>query len=366
MSRVRPRPIGPVPGFREMVSEFRYSNSDSRTKGTYDSGGFQIIRLISSGSFGTVSEVRSRADPQTRYARKDILNTGNSTDVCREVELLRQLHHPHLVKFVKHYTTERTHHIVMLPVAKSTLEEFLRAMMSRDRKQVDGHQRRLVFSWILCLLSGLEYIHDQNIRHRDIKPQNILVDDHENILLTDFGTSFAHDGKTNRTTTLTLGTLRYEPPEANVAQEQGFEGATNEVRWRVGQAADVFSMGGVFLEILEAGARPFTSEFPHVEGDSSYALRMVDEDFRRKLHGLKEDRRLLSRLEKPYRLEGLFERWLTLVLDRMLNIAPSERLGASPLQKAFYTELEVLGMLCVSQCRNCKGQIMGEDGEEAG
>lgn len=185
--------------------------------------------------------------------------------------------------------------------------------------------------------------------------------------MADFGNSFVHDGETKRSTTLTLGTLRYEPPEANIEQGQALEGATDERRQRVGRRGDVFSMGAVFFEMLGSIARPFIPEFPYVEGDSRYALRLKDEEYRRQLRGLREHRRRLRRLEEQYRLEGLFERWLALVLEYMLNPSPTKRLEASQLQTAFScAEQEVLGKPCVSQCSECKGQLSGEDGEDGG
>jgi serine/threonine protein kinase len=102
------------------------------------------------------------------------------------------------------------------------------------------------------LLPDISYLHYQNIRYRDIKPENILIKG-TNILFTDFGISFAGVDETKRTATSTQGTFKNEPPEAMGAQGQG---ETDEVRTRVGKKGDIWSLGCVFIGKLYASSRP--------------------------------------------------------------------------------------------------------------
>ena len=83
---------------------------------------------------------------------------------------------------------------------------------------------------------ALEYAHKQGIRHRDVKPSNLLLDTHGTVWVTDFGLAKADDQQNLTDTGDILGTLRYMPPEA-------FEGKTDA-------RSDVYSLGLTLYEML--------------------------------------------------------------------------------------------------------------------
>lgn len=84
--------------------------------------------------------------------------------------------------------------------------------------------------------AGLEYLHDHNIIHQDIKPDNILVDDNCNFMVTDFGISVNSDGGIFNSNGMSGGTRAYMGPER-------FEGVTNN-------ASDMWSLGATAVELL--------------------------------------------------------------------------------------------------------------------
>lgn len=93
-----------------------------------------------------------------------------------------------------------------------------------------------VIKFLHDVSAGLEYLHDHNIIHQDIKPDNILLDDNCNFLVTDFGISVNSEGDDNDSKDMSGGTRAYMGPER-------FEGITNN-------ASDMWSLGATVVELL--------------------------------------------------------------------------------------------------------------------
>jgi serine/threonine-protein kinase len=98
--------------------------------------------------------------------------------------------------------------------------------------------------------NALTAAHSRGLIHRDVKPQNIMIDKRGNVLLTDFGIVKALSGPELTQTGMTFGTAAYLSPEQ----------ATGEL---IGPASDVYSLGCVMYEML-AGSPPFTGDNPAV------------------------------------------------------------------------------------------------------
>lgn len=178
---------------------------------------FRSIKPLGMGRYGTVDQVFS-ANTGRVYARKRIAR-GHSPLVDErllkqfesEIQALKRLWHPHIVKLKGSYTDQRCLGIIMTPVAEMNLDEYL-----REASKDENLRRRRLRSFSGCLATALAYLHQQNIRHNDIKPQNILVAN-SNIYLSDFGTSRAW-GTEGRSTTQGKHegyTPRYSAPETH-------------------------------------------------------------------------------------------------------------------------------------------------------
>jgi hypothetical protein len=152
---------------------------------------FDVIKPLGSGGFGTVDHVVSRLSLR-QYALKRI-SRGQSFARDRvairsfenELKSLKDLAHKHLVKLVGSYTDQDHIGLIITPVADMNLEEYLSAPEPDcpDRKNC-------LRNFFGCLAAGVEYLHSQKIRHKDIKPKNVLVlRNYRRVLLTDFGTA---------------------------------------------------------------------------------------------------------------------------------------------------------------------------------
>lgn len=152
-----------------------------------------------------------------------------------EIEVLKKLSHRHLVRLIGSYTHKRFVGLLLYPVAVCDLGTFfedaeaylqdnaaddqelrLRQLGYSSSKLYLKHKAWPIYSQIGCLISAVAYLHSQRIRHKDIKPSNILLS-RGRLWLSDFGLardfsdvceSGSHGGS---------GTLRYKAPEVSQA-----------------------------------------------------------------------------------------------------------------------------------------------------
>jgi len=131
----------------------------------------------------------------------------------------------------------------MTPVGDLNLEQLLINVDDMSLKNPDRNKARAnVLRWSCCLIKVMEYLHKNGIRHKDIKPSNILIKD-EDVYLVDFGISkVIPEGETTGT---------YGPVGAHSRVYCAPEVYFDEYPRR-GRSADVYSMGCVFLELSTA------------------------------------------------------------------------------------------------------------------
>ncbi|KAH7093401.1 hypothetical protein FB567DRAFT_173736 [Paraphoma chrysanthemicola] len=197
---------------------------------------FEKIQELGKGGYGYVDRVRSNISYR-EYARK-LIPRGRTfrkdkvvlRDFERELGTLKKLAHRHIVELVGSYTDPKYVGLIMSPVADWNLDDFL------DRDYIPPEDLSFLRTFYGCLAKALQYLHDNQIRHKDIKPQNVLVKGHH-VYLTDFGLSLDWSEIGASTTTgPSSKTLRYCAPEV----------AANQSR---NSGSDLWSLGCVFLEI---------------------------------------------------------------------------------------------------------------------
>ncbi len=148
--------------------------------------------------------------------------------------------HTNVVKVSSHGEYDGTHFIVMELVKGISLRRRLKLAGRLDA----GESLRIMIG----VLRGLEAIHDAGYVHRDIKPQNILIDASGVPKITDFGITLCPGDARTCSGGLTLGTAAYIAPEQAAGQETGTQ-------------ADLYSAGAVLFEML-TGEAPFPGDDP--------------------------------------------------------------------------------------------------------
>jgi serine/threonine-protein kinase len=156
----------------------------------------------------------------------------------REVDIIAQLEHPHILPVYDFGQVDGNPYIVMRFMGGGSLREALRsgAMSPEQLLRVLGQ-----------VADALDYAHNRDIIHRDLKPANVLLDESGNAYLADFGLAKTMEGSRDLTATGSiLGTPAYMSPE----QARGE---------RLDRRSDVYAFGILVYEAL-AGQLPFTAE----------------------------------------------------------------------------------------------------------
>lgn len=221
------------------------------------------------------------APPGINFRKPFVVKTLRDSDsknartmTAKEVENMRGLRHPHITALLGTFTYQARLNIMIFPAARWDLQQFM-DRMSKGTSTLDsttsnpqqlhgsdatssgqsGHHGARSDSWsimlpsereiemlrgyFVCLSQALRYLHEQGVRHKDIKPANILIDESESVILTDFGISrrFPKD-EPHVTNNEWNFTRKYASPEIMKDRKMPRD-----------DTSDVFSLGCVFLEM---------------------------------------------------------------------------------------------------------------------
>lgn len=300
---------------------------------------FKRERILGRGGSGVVDLVYSRLSCKA-YARK-LIPRGKTfkkdqqklLDFEKELATLKRLSHHHLVELVGSYTDKKFVALIMSPVAEYNLKEYL------FLEPFDEFRRRNLRTFFGCLSAALLFLHENKIRHKDIKPQNILVKDDE-VLLTDFGTALDWTDLDHSTTqnTRTGWTPGYCAPEVVNYEPRN-------------SSADIWSLACVFCEmasVLKKQTLHAMKAFFQSHGTGGEYIRINPEAARLWLEQLRQS-------PGPSHDNEPLE-WIR----KMMQGVPRERIGTAELANEimeFDSEEPFIGACCLeeddSECSSC-------------
>jgi tRNA A-37 threonylcarbamoyl transferase component Bud32 len=205
-------------------------------------GRYKVEELVGHGGMSSVYKARD-ALLERHVALKILHEQYNADDdfverFKREARAVAQLQHPNIVTVIDRGDEEGRQYIVFEYIDGENLKEYV---VRKGRLDV-----REALEIGLEVARGLAFAHDQGLIHRDVKPQNVLLNGDGRAKVTDFGIARTLDVDGMTQTGTVLGTSNYIAPEQASGQ-------------RVDAHSDVYALGVVLYELL-AGEVPFPGE----------------------------------------------------------------------------------------------------------
>lgn len=206
------------------------------------SGRYKILEMIGGGGMANVylaHDMILDRDVAVKVLRLDFANSEEFIRrFHREAQSATSLAHPNIVSIYDVGEEDSIYYIVMELVKGQTLKQYIQTHSPVPIEDALSIMKQIT--------SAISHAHQNHIIHRDIKPQNILIDQSGNVKITDFGIAMALSATSITQTNSVLGSVHYLSPE----QARG--GIANH-------KSDIYSLGIVMFELL-TGRLPFSGE----------------------------------------------------------------------------------------------------------
>ncbi len=219
---------------------------DARDK-PWQLGNYEILDQIGCGGMGVIYRARQRHSRRIVAVKRVLSYRADSHGALqrfrREAQAVASLDHPNILPIYEVSESEDGLPFFSMKLAeKGSLHENAASLRDEPRKCVQLMAK---------VARAVEYAHSRGVLHRDLKPGNILLNDRDEPLVSDFGLAKLLDGNNDLTRSLTtFGTAGYIAPEQAGGAAADFT-----------QAADVYSLGAVLFNVL-AGRPPFLGSNP--------------------------------------------------------------------------------------------------------
>src|SRR5438270_8681203 len=209
---------------------------------------YLLLQCVSKGGVADVYRARQSSDgEQSKYEvavkvfRPGFAQRASFRDYfMTEAEKVGQFDHPNILPFLEYGEGENLLYVVTPFVTTGTLEELLHKVGGRF-----SAMQALPILQQLC--SALQYAHDHDVIHGNIKPSNVFVASDGRVLLADFGIARSYDDSQQSLTRIGWGSAEYAAPEQSLGVLR--------------RSSDIYSLGVLLFRIL-TGSPPFIGQTP--------------------------------------------------------------------------------------------------------
>ncbi|RHZ77305.1 hypothetical protein Glove_182g21 [Diversispora epigaea] len=236
---------------------------------------YKILQLLGKGGFGMCFEVENQDGEVFALKAIEKNSTGQNYDeVLNEIMIQSELKHPYIVNLYDVFDDLDFVYLKMELCSNNSLLE-----MVQNRGELTESEVRL---YMIQLIDAVGYMHNNNILHRDLKPDNIFLSDNLDLRVGDFGLSKELNSTDERQRN-PCGTLPYMAPEIlNPKVGYGFE-------------ADIWAIG-VIMYILLFGCQPFGG---HTRSMVIDRIRNADFEFPSDIEVSHDAKNLISAILNP-------------------------------------------------------------------
>lgn len=207
-------------------------------------GSYQVTGLIGRGGFADVylgEHIYLKSQVALKMLSTTVTKQEDMDNFLKEAQTVARLIHPHIIRVTDFGVENDIPFLVMDYAPNGTL------------RQRHPHGTRLplvtVVPYVRQLANALQYAHDKNVIHRDVKPENMLLEQGNDILLSDFGIALMAQSSRYQNVLEMVGTVSYMAPE--------------QIQGKPRPASDQYALAVIVYEWL-TGERPFRGSFIEV------------------------------------------------------------------------------------------------------